>query len=129
MRAKRWISVLAVLGVLVHAAAVVRHSTGLAGATLQFLTLRADLAQLCHGGARPNAPAGSELPYVPQPADGQGACQLCCGLGSAVALLVPERASVFVATAAAVVVRPASYCAPRSTHAACPPARGPPALA
>jgi hypothetical protein len=129
MCAKRWISVLAVLGVLVHAAAVTRHATSHARAAFQYLALRADLAQLCHGGVRADVAPAPELPYIPPPTDGQSGCQICCGLGSAVALLAPERPNLFVPTPAAVSVPTAEYCAPQSSHAPCPPARGPPALA
>ncbi len=130
MRAKRWISVLAVLGVLMYAAAVVHHATRLIAATLQHQTLVTDLTKLCHGGAGPNRQTGSELPVIPPPGNGdQGGCQLCCGLGSAVALLAPERATAFVPPPAALEHWRATHHAPQSRHAAHPPARGPPALA
>ncbi len=130
MRAKSWISGVAVLGVLVYAAAVVHHATRLTGAALQHQALVADLAKLCHGGARPTGPTEPELPVVPPPGNGdQGGCQMCCGLGSAVALPAPERASLFVPPPASQAVSVAIHCAPQAHHAVCPPARGPPALA
>ena len=127
MRAKSWISVLAVLGVLLHAAAAMHHAARLTGTALQHQALIADLAKLCHGGAREDGPAGSQLPFVPQPGDQTG-CQLCCGLGS-VALLTPERASLPIPVTLAQGAGDAHYCPPQADHAACPPARGPPALA
>ena len=129
MRAKSWISGVAVLGVLVYAAAVVHHATRLTAAALQHQTLIADLAQLCHGGAKLGGPVRLDLPLIPQPTDGQGGCQICCGLGSAVALLAPERAAFFVPPPAALANWSTTYCAPRSLHAVCPPARAPPAIA
>jgi hypothetical protein len=128
MRAKWWISVLAVLGVLVHAAAIARHTTSHAGAALQYHTLLADLAQLCRSDAKTDAAAGPELPFIPPPTDALS-CQVCCGLGSTVASLAPEGASLVVPAPAAVALQLVSYCAPQSRFAACPPARGPPALA
>jgi hypothetical protein len=129
MRAKRWISVLAVLGVLVHAAAIVRHSTGLTSAAFQYLTLRADLGLLCHSAATANVAADAGLPGIPPPKDGQDCCQVCCSPGSAVALLAPDSASLFIPSVEAVSVGTAQYGAPQPSHAACPPARGPPAFA
>jgi hypothetical protein len=129
MRAKGWISVLALLGVLAHAAAAVHHATRLTGTALQHRTLLADLAKLCHGGTKPAGQAEPELPFIPQPTDGLGGCQVCCGLGSAAALPAPEGASLPAPPPAPVAVASATHCAPQSHHAACPPARGPPALA
>jgi hypothetical protein len=129
MRDCRWIGALALLGVLLHAAAVVQHAAAFAGATLQVVSLRADLAQLCRGGARRAAVPASELPLLPAPARGQGECQFCCALGSVVALLAPERMGLLVPILGGASVPTAEYRASRSSHAACPPARGPPALA
>ena len=103
MRANRWISVLAVLGVLVHAAAVVHHAARQTGAALEHRTLLADLAKLCHGGAATQAAAAPELPIIPPPADTQDDCPLCCALGSA-ALLAPEPASLATPMSAAVAL-------------------------
>jgi hypothetical protein len=129
MRASKWTAVLAVLGVLVHAGAAAYHSASLAGATFQYLALRADLAVLCHGGSSSNAPADRELPLIPRPADGGNGCQVCCALGAAVALPAAEGAKLPAPPPAA---SPAFITADRTTpfhHAACPPARGPPVLA
>ena len=129
MRAKSWISGVAVLGVLVYAAAVVHHATRLISAALQHQTLVADLAKLCHGGTKADGPAGSELPFIPQPTEGQAGCQVCCGLGSTVALLAPERAMLVAPLQTVPAGWSATYRAPQSRHAVCPPARAPPAVA
>lgn len=129
MRARKWISVLAVLGVLLHAGALVRHNTAMAGAALQYHALVAGLAQLCHGGAAGGTLAAEDLPYVPRPSDAENGCPICSGLAQTVALIGREPA-----VAAAQLPAAASY--PGQTgrlagagYAVCPPARGPPPLA
>lgn len=128
MRKRSWISVLAVLGVLLHAGALVHHSAGMVGATLAHHALVSDLAQICHPGGAAGAVPASDLPYIPKPADAQG-CPLCSGLGHVFALPAPVPAAMFAPQAAARVFDRGSGPAPQPTHAVCPPARGPPALA
>lgn len=128
MRSRNWISVLAVLGVLLHAGALVRHNAAMAGAGLEYQALLAGLTQICHGSGTGTLDA-SELPYVPRPNDAQNGCPICSGLGPAVALGAPPAAL-------ALVLAPASSCvffevhrAPAATHLPHPPARGPPQAA
>ena len=49
MRSRSWVSILAVLGVLLHAGAIVRHNAAMAAASLQYQALVAGLSQICHG--------------------------------------------------------------------------------
>ena len=65
MRSRGWISLLALLGVFLHAGSVVRHNAVMTGAALQYQALVDGLAQLCHGGT--NSGALAEPPYVPPP--------------------------------------------------------------
>ena len=126
MRWRRWISILAVLGVLVHAGALVRHNGVMAGATFQYQALLTGLAQLCHSGTTGATLAGDDLPYVPKPTDAQNGCPVCSGLSPAVALIAPELPSVLVPASVAVAFHDDAQFVACWGHAVCPPARGPP---
>jgi hypothetical protein len=141
MRECRWIGALALLGVLLHAAAVVQHAVRSSGAAFAHGALLADLGLLCRGGVSPRAAVAAELPrdvapavppalpHVPPPVDAQMSCPVCCGPGPAVALPVPEVAGLVPPPPLAVPVPHAGHRTPPARHAACPPARGPPAAA
>ena len=129
MRSRKWISVLALLGVLLHAGALVRHNAAMTGATFQYQALLTGLAQLCHGSATGDVLAAAELPYLPRPSDAQNGCPICSGLSAAAALPAPEPTSIFVPPPPAVAFYVDTHCVPDSGHAVCPPARGPPAVA
>lgn len=129
MRRRKWISILALLGVLLHAGAIVRHNAVMAGATWQYHALLTDLLQICHGDANGGPLAASELPFVPKPSDAQNGCPLCSGLGTAVALPAPEFVVALRPAGTHVVAYPDEQAAAKPGHAVCPPARGPPAFA
>jgi hypothetical protein len=129
MRARRWISIFALFGVLLHAGAIVRHNAAMTGAALQYQALVTGLAELCHGSGTAGAAPVSDLPYIPRPSDAQNGCPICSGLSPLVALAAPAPASIFVPQAAGVAFVHHSHCAPVRGHAVCPPARGPPAVA
>jgi hypothetical protein len=74
---RRWISVVAAVGMLAHAAALQRHKTAMLGAAVQLSKLAADLARICHGGDN----AGLAVDRLPSPADNQVNCPICAGLG------------------------------------------------
>jgi hypothetical protein len=93
---------------------------------LQYGTLLADLAQICHGGATGTTPA--ELPYVPQPSDAEYGCPLCSGFATAVALLEPALGVELRVAASTAVAHPDGEAEPDPGHALHPPARGPPAF-
>ena len=130
MRSRKWISVLALLGVLLHAGAIARHNAAMTGATFQYQALLTGLAQLCHSSTTGKVLAAAELPYVPKPTDAQNGCPICSGLSPAIALApAPSLKSFSFAAPAAVAFHPDTRCTPDSGHAVCPPARGPPAAA
>lgn len=129
MRSRKWISILALFGVLLHAGAIVRHNATMTGATLQYQALLTGLAQLCHGSATADVLAASELPYVPRPSDAPSGCPICSGLNSAVALASPEPVATVVPHPTEVAFYPDTHCVREFGHAVCPPARGPPAVA
>ena len=129
MRSRKWISVLALLGVLLHAGAIVHHNAAMTGASLQYQALITGLAQLCHVTATADVVAASELPSVPRPSDAQNGCPICSGLSSAIALPAPEPAAIFVPAPVGIVFYSHKHGVPEPGHAVCPPARGPPAVA
>ena len=69
MRARRWISIFALFGVLLHAGAIVRHNAAMTGAALQYQALVTGLAELCHGSGtarrRPQFPICPTFPGHP----------------------------------------------------------------
>ena len=121
MRSRKWISILALFGVLLHAGAVVRHNAAMTGANLQYQALVTGLAQICHGTATGDALAAAELPYVPKPTDAQNGCPICSGLSSAVALAAPPQpALVSLAPPVTIAFHPEAHCVPDSGYAVCP---------
>ena len=66
MRLRRWISIAATLGVLLHAGFLVRHSLSMADATRQYHAILADLASLCRAGPGEATVPASDLPRLPQ---------------------------------------------------------------
>lgn len=96
---RRLVLVLALLGVLVHAAALARHVVLVAtrGAVTMEAALLADLGVICHVPAAWDA-SGSEpvglQPSQPseQPGGGQKSCPLCAGLASLHILPPPDFA-------------------------------------
>ena len=124
-RIRRWIGVLALLGVLVHAAAVARHNVvslarGLAdravaaesGAAADLVAAGITDIAICHGAAPADAPKTQD-------------CPLCCGLAS-VAVLAPSLHTLPVITSdAAPSARPEDRRATVRRFAR-PQARGPP---
>jgi hypothetical protein len=129
MRSRKWIGILALLGVLLHAGAIVRHNATMTGATFQYQALLTGLAQICHGSGTGGAIDASDLPYVPRPSDAQNGCPICSGLSPALALATPQSETVAAPAPAAVEFYVDTHCVPDSGHAVCPPARGPPAVA
>ena len=64
MHLRRWISVVAAVGMLAHTIAVVRHDGAMLSALLQLPRLTADLARICHGGeAMGPSLGGAQSPY------------------------------------------------------------------
>jgi hypothetical protein len=92
MHLRKWLSVLAVIGVLMHAAAIVRHHAVMANAGSQPSAVSALLADLsdanliCHSnGAAPVDQPGNV------PADNKPVCPLCSGLAPSAALAAADQ--------------------------------------
>lgn len=127
---RRWINILAVFAVLLHAGAVVRHHTVMLDAQARHQALLADLAVICHSNGSTERLAGSELPAVPQPTDAQNGCPLCAGLTAAFAIAAyVAAASAPVSYAYVEPFRLVQFAASDLTTTRHPPSRGPPATA
>ena len=132
---RRWISCVVMLGVLLHAYALVRHNTVMLTAHLSHGALLSDLGVLCQPSTMADQSAGmmgtdaSELPYIPRPADAQHDCPICSGLAAIAALPAPDAAPhylVFDPPALRPTTEAAPAVLPRTLS---PPVRGPPSLA
>jgi len=128
---RRWVSVIAVLGVLLHAAAVVRHHGLMLAASPVLASLEADLLVLCHGGAQqtPDVPDGLPPGPGPKPSDAKTACPICAWHVPAFALAPVERPDIPATTVAEIAWPHSRPTAMARRHPVCPPARGPPAFA
>lgn len=137
MRLRATITVLALLGVLVHALAVVRHSTVvmLAAATVAEITATGpaadslEAAPICHASQNGASQDGANAPSGPMPSGSKLSCPICLGLASAVAL-----APAAVLLPRPVCERPLDRFAVddervRVHERIRPPSRGPPSLA
>lgn len=125
---RRWINILAVFAVLVHAGALVRHHAVMLSANTQHQALLADLGMICHGGGGTERLAAADLPVIPQPSDAQNGCPVCAGLTAAFA--IPDLALAPVAPVAyarAQSVRFVPVVVSALTVTRHPPSRGPPA--
>ena len=126
---RRWISFLAVLGVLLHAGAVVRHHVvmlGTPGPTGAEQALLANLQAICHGAGGQENRAATDGPSNQTPADVNKRCPLCAGVVGLFALLTPEPAlAVRLAAASRIFAGDTAVqvVLPRTLY---PPTRGPP---
>ena len=90
-RIRTLLTMLAIAGVLVHAALLVRHGSMMLQRHAADLSLTAALAMICHGNDEQASPSSSSnLPEIPPPSDGQrsgtGDCPLCSGMTTAAAI-------------------------------------------
>lgn len=127
---RRWINILAVFAVLLHAGALVRHHAVMLDARAQHQTLLADLAVICHSNGSMERLAASDLPAVPQPADSQNGCPLCAGLTAAFAIADQAQAPAApVIYARAHTFGHVQFVVSDLTETRHPPSRGPPLAA
>jgi hypothetical protein len=126
MRLRAWISIVATVGVLLHAGFLVCHGVAMADAARQYHSILADLGSLCRTGAGEAPIPASDLPQLPLPS-GTSACPVCAGLVAAFALPAPQPAASRVPTVATERPSGVDVAAPRPPlRTAHPPARGPP---
>jgi len=120
---RRWISVIAALGMLAHAAALERHKTAMLGAAVPLSQLAADLARICRGGDRAE-PAVDRPPGL---ADSQVSCLICAGLGAPFIDVAAHRASLACLLAPAPTTPRLAERNETLRFALRPPVRAPPA--
>lgn len=124
---RRLMSFVVLLGVLLHAQALVRHNSVMLDAHLKRASLIADLLVICHPSGTGTIDAAS-LPDVPRPTDAENDCPLCSGLGPAVALLPPDLTPTYIAFLPAHPIPLPVVGRPELLRAFIPPATGPPLL-
>jgi Protein of unknown function (DUF2946) len=126
MRLRRWISLVAMFGVLLHAGLVVRHNAVMLNANLQQQELVAALGVICHGNGGTTQLAASDVPHVPQPSDSQSDCPICSGMVSAAALLPAMNFATLAHNRKSVRLTVVGREFAVRLVAVCPPSRGPP---
>lgn len=125
---RRLISFAVLLGVLMHAHAIVRHNGVMLDAHLQRASLIADLVLICH----PNGTGTldqANLPNVPRPTDAQNDCPICSGLTDALALPLPTLVPTYVVFQPTQRLPLPAIRGVELVRAFIPPARGPPLIA
>jgi hypothetical protein len=128
MRLRRWIALVAMIGVLLHAGLIVRHNVMVLSAQLEHGALVSALRVICHGhGGTAELPAG-EVPSLPQPEQDRGSCPLCAGLAPVAAVLNDAGPVCHVSDAASSRIAVVGEIIRQRLAAVRPPTRGPPAL-
>lgn len=123
MPVRRWINVVAIRGVLLHAGMIFRHNAVMVNAKLQHLDLVTSLRVICSADGSTTRPDASGMP-----SENNADCPVCAGALQASAMLPdighqlarPDMTSARIATVGQTI-------AVRLT-AAWPSPRGPPAL-
>lgn len=128
MLLRRTIGLLAIIAVLVHAAAVVRHSLAMAAPLSSEQALVADLGVICHSDLSGDGVAADTPPAGPAQSPASK-CPICAGLtaafvlaGSPAHLLPPARGPPLRLPPLPEIIVSAS------ATALLPPVRGPPAV-
>lgn len=125
-RRKSIVCWLALIGVLLNAALVVRHNARMLEQRLMPQSLEADLAMICRGGAETPADQASD-PGTPAKAPaGLGECPICMGSCPAVAILSLPLLIAPVTIAASERVVVVGEIISRRIAGVLPPPRGPP---
>lgn len=124
MLRRRLTVLVALLGVLLHTAIVVRHNGMMLSAHLQRADLLSALSVICFGSGEQHA--NVDLPELPTPSGSQSDCPICSGLLSAV-VDVPQQFAVEAREYAASqrIAHVAEVMAP-SLRSVWPPSRAPP---
>jgi hypothetical protein len=124
MRVRTWTALITLLGVLLHAGALVRHHGIMLGTHLLEQALTSD-SSFCRGDPGGGSPAG--FPGLPKPTDTQSGCPVCTGQAPTCAVTAAEHLIVAVRFAVMARWSEPERVNPALRHAVCPPPRGPPA--
>jgi hypothetical protein len=128
MRLRRWTTIVALIGVLLHAGALVRHHGIMLGANLLEQAF-ADPAAICFGGQDSTSRSSVGHPAAPKPSEAHSECPVCAGQAPVFALAAPDATDVPVRFAVMARWFEPERANPALRHAVCPPPRGPPASA
>ena len=129
-RRKRIVCWLALIGVLLNAALVVRHNARMLETRLAPQSLEAALTVICHGGSEAPSDTAGVLPGSPARAPGgMGECPICMGSCPAVAMLAQPLLIAPIAITASERVATISEAIARRIADVLPPPRGPPHIA
>ena len=126
---RRWLTILAVFGVVLHAGLIARHNAMMVSAKLDHQALVTALAVICHGaGPTSETSNNSERPFVPVPAYPEQ-CHSCGALCGVAIAPVPDQVVAEIRTSepAVRVSRQATRIA-EETAGRRPPPTGPPSL-
>lgn len=128
MRGRRWIALVALVGVFLHAGLVVRHNAMVLSAKLEHSALVGALGMICHGNGSLAALPASEQPAMPEPEQDRGSCPMCAGLAPAVAVLSENPLAIHVPDAAFSRMAVVGEIIRLRLADVRPPTRGPPAV-
>jgi hypothetical protein len=126
MRLRPLVNILAILGMLAHAGALVRHNSVMVDAAFEYQALLSDIGSFCHGDAGSSSSLGAASPGVPPPTNSHDSCAICLGLATAVALIVANTIGVWAPVETKVISFDGLITIAEVPHALHPPARGPP---
>lgn len=125
---RKLVVVVALLGVLAHAAALARHNGRMLGLWLEHQDLVAALLVICHGGGGSTTADLAKLDLPAAPSDHASDCPLCMGLAVAAILPAPFAIPTPRVVHSERIAHVAEFITPR-LRAAWPPTRGPPVRA
>lgn len=126
---RKTVAVIALLGVLVHAAALARHHGKMLGMWLEHQDLVAAMLVICHGGGGVGKTDAANLDLPAPPSDQTADCPLCMGaVATAAVLVAPFDFVAPVASGSERIAQVSVIITPR-LRAAWPPTRGPPTMA
>jgi Protein of unknown function (DUF2946) len=133
MYSQRWVSWIAVIGMLLHAATVARHNVIMFRHALpvqEAAALSVPPGVICHDEGQAGAAGKAQGDPAKSPAGGQAHCPICLGLASAHAMPASEAPALRVPQAAvmAASVRRDTTPAP-AAFLLRPSNRGPPSIA
>jgi hypothetical protein len=116
------------LGVLLHAAALIRHHGVMLNAHLDYQVLVAGLTAICHGDPDV-ASSPADLPGPPSPPNAQKDCPVCSGQAPTLAVAPLRSLEEPIRLAASSDWSEFAETPRALPHPVCPPARGPPRFA
>lgn len=125
----KWIGLLALLSVVVHAGLVVRHNAIMVAATFAHHDLVGALGVICHSSKDAPDTSDEGLPGSTPPSSNTVECPVCMGFGGTSAILAERVTPKQVYVASAVRLEIVAEILLRRISFERPPTRGPPHFA